>query len=52
MPDHFGDVLRASHGPTNAIYDTCTAAEHREAADTAVPLVDGLQVWGADFLYQ
>lgn len=39
-------------GPTNAIYDTCTAAERREAADTAVALVDGLQVWGADFLYQ
>lgn len=39
-------------GPTNAIYDACTAAELREAADTAVALVDGLQVWGADFLYQ
>ncbi|MFD0371169.1 hypothetical protein [Streptomyces sp. NPDC127114] len=36
----------------NAIYDACTAAELREAADTAVALVDGLQVWGADFLYQ
>jgi hypothetical protein len=39
-------------GPTNAIYDACTAAELREAADSAVALVDGLQVWGADFLYQ
>ncbi|MFJ1595312.1 hypothetical protein ACIOD0_34515 [Kitasatospora albolonga] len=36
----------------NAIYDACTAAELREASDTAVALVDGLQVWGADFLYQ
>ncbi|MCF3106000.1 hypothetical protein IPZ58_31160 [Streptomyces roseoverticillatus] len=39
-------------GPANAIYDACTAAERREAADTAVVLVDGLQAWGADFLYQ
>ncbi|MGG2463727.1 hypothetical protein ACO0M4_28680 [Streptomyces sp. RGM 3693] len=39
-------------GPTNAIYDACTAAERREAADTAVALVDGLQMWWTDFLYQ
>lgn len=37
---------------TKAIYDACTAAQLREAADNAVALVDGLQVWGADFLYQ
>ncbi|MFE2377229.1 hypothetical protein [Streptomyces sp. NPDC059398] len=39
-------------GLTNAIHDACTAAQHREAADTAVPLVDGLQMRGTDFLSQ
>ncbi|EME96712.1 hypothetical protein H340_30126 [Streptomyces mobaraensis NBRC 13819 = DSM 40847] len=38
--------------PFGVMYDACSAAQRREAADNAVVLVDGLQVWWTDFLYQ
>ncbi|GAA0374939.1 hypothetical protein [Streptomyces blastmyceticus] len=42
-----------NQGPSfDVVYDACGAAQRREAADNAVALVDGLQVWWTDFLYQ
>ncbi|MFF9573500.1 hypothetical protein [Streptomyces sp. NPDC014685] len=40
-------------GPAfDAVYATYETVQRRQVADNAVALVDGLQVWGADFLYQ
>jgi hypothetical protein len=33
----------------DAVYHACDAGQRRQAADTAVALVDGLQVWWTDF---
>ncbi|MFF3159047.1 hypothetical protein [Streptomyces sp. NPDC057910] len=43
------------HNPESAfdaVYYACSAAQRRKAADNAVALVNGLQVWWTDFLYQ
>ncbi|GAA2247233.1 hypothetical protein GCM10010232_38070 [Streptomyces amakusaensis] len=49
-------TLARQHGAHGRIKDTAcihrTAAQRREAADTAVTLVVGLSRWQADFLYQ
>jgi hypothetical protein len=40
-------------GPAfDAVYATYDTAQRRQVADNAVALVDGFQVWGADFLLQ
>lgn len=48
--------LAAEHhnpGPAfDAVYATYETAQRRQVADNAVALVDGLQVWWTDFLYQ
>ncbi|MGW0711477.1 hypothetical protein ACWD4G_36930 [Streptomyces sp. NPDC002643] len=49
-------TLARQYGAHGWIQDTAcihrTAAQRREAADTAVTLVAGLSRWSADFLYQ
>ncbi|WP_043262611.1 hypothetical protein [Streptomyces sp. CT34] len=43
------------HNPAPAfdtVYATYDTAQRRQVADNAVALVDGLQVWWTDFLYQ
>ncbi|WP_421107052.1 hypothetical protein [Streptomyces sp. NEAU-S77] len=49
-------TLAQRYGALGRIKDTicihCTAAQRREAADTAVTLVVGLSRWSTDFLYQ
>ncbi|MDK0524915.1 hypothetical protein [Streptomyces sp. ML-6] len=40
-------------GPAfDAVYATYETVQRRQVADNAVALVDGLQVWWTDFLYQ
>lgn len=36
----------------DALFATYDTAQRRQVADNAVTLVDGLQVWWTDFLYQ
>ncbi|MEU2249770.1 hypothetical protein [Streptomyces sp. NPDC019224] len=36
----------------STVYNACSVAQRREAADNAVTLVAGLEVWWTDFLYQ
>ncbi|MDX2680544.1 hypothetical protein [Streptomyces soliscabiei] len=53
-PD-FCRLATEHHNPrpaSDAVYATYDTAQRRQVADNAVALVDGLQVWWTDFLYQ